>query len=66
MGDRRFPEEPSLQALGVVEECEGLFLCMGLFLCLDETLTPLKGVTKSARTAFFLGVETGEAELMAC
>jgi hypothetical protein len=39
---------------------------MDLFLRLDETLTPLKGLTKSAKTTFFLGVETGEAEVMCC
>jgi hypothetical protein len=64
---RKLPEEPSLQALGAEEECEELFLCMDMFLCLEETLTPLEGLAKSAKTAFFLGVvKMGEAEVMSC
>jgi hypothetical protein len=64
---QKLPEEPSLQALGAREKCEELFLYMDLFLRLEETLTPLEGLTKSAKIAFFLGVvKMREAEVMSC
>ena len=47
-----------MQALGETEELE--FLCVGLVLRCAETLAAPEGETKSARTAFLLGVEEGE------
>jgi len=44
----------------MAEEWGELFPCVGLFPCFAETLTPLEGETKSARTTFLLGVEEGE------
>jgi hypothetical protein len=55
---RGFLDEPSVQLLGEAEEWG--FLCLGLVLHFAETLTSLEGETKSARTAFLLGVEEGE------